>query len=55
MISTTVSVSRDRNGNDADVDSEAFVNCYSTSFRWWDYMLGTDNKVSFLVPCIERA
>jgi len=22
----------------------AFVNCYSTSFRWWDYMLGTDNK-----------
>lgn len=22
----------------------AFVNCYSTSFRWWDFVLNTDNK-----------
>jgi len=22
----------------------AFVNCYSTSFRWWDFSLGTDAK-----------
>jgi methylsterol monooxygenase len=22
----------------------AFVNNYSTSFRWWDFMLGTDTK-----------
>ncbi|KAI9635254.1 uncharacterized protein MKK02DRAFT_24942 [Dioszegia hungarica] len=27
-----------------DFHHQAFVNCYSTSFRWWDYMLGTDNK-----------
>ncbi len=22
----------------------AFVNNYSTSFRWWDWLFGTDNK-----------
>jgi methylsterol monooxygenase len=22
----------------------AFVNCFSTSFRWWDFTLGTDAK-----------
>jgi hypothetical protein len=22
----------------------AFVNNYSTSFRWWDHLLGTDDK-----------
>lgn len=22
----------------------AFVNNYSTSFRWWDHLLGTDTK-----------
>lgn len=27
-----------------DFHHMAFVNCYSTSFRWWDYSLGTDNK-----------
>ncbi|ORY23203.1 hypothetical protein BCR39DRAFT_549764 [Naematelia encephala] len=27
-----------------DFHHQAFTNCYSTSFRWWDYMLGTDNK-----------
>lgn len=27
-----------------DFHHQAFVNCYSTSFRWWDYCLGTDNK-----------
>lgn len=27
-----------------DFHHQAFVNCYATSFRWWDYMLGTDNK-----------
>lgn len=27
-----------------DFHHMAFVNCYSTSFRWWDFVLGTDNK-----------
>ncbi|RXK42503.1 methylsterol monooxygenase [Tremella mesenterica] len=27
-----------------DYHHQAFTNCYSTSFRWWDYMLGTDAK-----------
>ena len=27
-----------------DYHHMAFTNCYSTSFRWWDYLLGTDNK-----------
>jgi len=27
-----------------DYHHMAFTNCYSTSFRWWDHMLGTDNK-----------
>jgi methylsterol monooxygenase len=27
-----------------DFHHMAFVNCYSTSFRWWDYSLGTDAK-----------
>ena len=27
-----------------DFHHMAFVNCYSTSFRWWDWSLGTDNK-----------
>ena len=27
-----------------DFHHQAFVNCFSTSFRWWDYMFGTDNK-----------
>nr|ODO02766.1 methylsterol monooxygenase [Cryptococcus depauperatus CBS 7855] len=27
-----------------DFHHMAFVNCYSTSFRWWDYSLGTDSK-----------
>ncbi|GHJ90467.1 hypothetical protein NliqN6_6869 [Naganishia liquefaciens] len=27
-----------------DFHHMAFVNNYSTSFRWWDHMLGTDNK-----------
>lgn len=27
-----------------DFHHMAFVNCYSTSFRWWDFCLGTDNK-----------
>jgi methylsterol monooxygenase len=27
-----------------DFHHMAFVNCFSTSFRWWDYCLGTDNK-----------
>lgn len=27
-----------------DFHHMAFVNNYSTSFRWWDHLLGTDNK-----------
>jgi methylsterol monooxygenase len=27
-----------------DFHHMAFVNNYSTSFRWWDFMLGTDDK-----------
>lgn len=27
-----------------DYHHQAFTNCYSTSFRWWDHMLGTDTK-----------
>ncbi|CAG8468331.1 9430_t:CDS:2, partial [Ambispora gerdemannii] len=27
-----------------DYHHMAFVNCYSTSFRWWDYLCGTDSK-----------
>ncbi|KAL7424700.1 C-4 sterol methyl oxidase [Cryptotrichosporon argae] len=27
-----------------DWHHQAFTNCFSTSFRWWDYMLGTDTK-----------
>jgi methylsterol monooxygenase len=27
-----------------DFHHMAFVNCYSTSFRWWDFCLGTDSK-----------
>ncbi|ODO07199.1 methylsterol monooxygenase [Cryptococcus wingfieldii CBS 7118] len=27
-----------------DFHHAAFVNCFSTSFRWWDYSLGTDSK-----------
>ncbi|KAG6850146.1 hypothetical protein H0H93_000531, partial [Arthromyces matolae] len=27
-----------------DFHHMAFTNNYSTSFRWWDYMFGTDNK-----------
>ncbi|KAG9294692.1 hypothetical protein G9A89_008171 [Geosiphon pyriformis] len=27
-----------------DFHHMAFVNCYSTSFRWWDYLCGTDVK-----------
>ncbi|WOO78729.1 Methylsterol monooxygenase [Vanrija pseudolonga] len=27
-----------------DFHHMAFVNCFSTSFRWWDYSLGTDAK-----------
>ncbi|BFZ61375.1 C-4 sterol methyl oxidase [Saitoella coloradoensis] len=27
-----------------DYHHQAFVNCYSTSFRWWDHFLGTDKK-----------
>ena len=29
-----------------DFHHQSFVNCYATSFRWWDRMCGTDNKVS---------
>eukprot|EP01117_Protostelium_nocturnum_P011572 TRINITY_DN419_c0_g1_i1.p1 TRINITY_DN419_c0_g1~~TRINITY_DN419_c0_g1_i1.p1 ORF type:complete len:285 (+),score=101.43 TRINITY_DN419_c0_g1_i1:155-1009(+) len=27
-----------------DYHHQAFVNCYSTSFRWWDHIMGTDLK-----------
>ncbi|CAG8522453.1 2242_t:CDS:2, partial [Scutellospora calospora] len=27
-----------------DYHHYAFVNCFSTSFRWWDYLMGTDLK-----------
>ncbi|CAJ0647535.1 1740_t:CDS:2 [Entrophospora sp. SA101] len=27
-----------------DYHHMAFVNCFSTSFRWWDYLMGTDLK-----------
>ncbi|RIB08497.1 C-4 methylsterol oxidase [Gigaspora rosea] len=27
-----------------DYHHMAFVNCYSSSFRWWDYLMGTDLK-----------
>ena len=27
-----------------DYHHMAFVNCFSTSFRWWDYMMGTDGR-----------
>eukprot|EP01117_Protostelium_nocturnum_P005688 TRINITY_DN2051_c0_g1_i1.p1 TRINITY_DN2051_c0_g1~~TRINITY_DN2051_c0_g1_i1.p1 ORF type:complete len:295 (-),score=81.05 TRINITY_DN2051_c0_g1_i1:79-963(-) len=27
-----------------DFHHQAFLNCYSTSFRWWDHFLGTDTK-----------
>jgi methylsterol monooxygenase len=27
-----------------DYHHMAFVNCFSTSFRWWDHLMGTDLK-----------
>lgn len=25
-------------------NTSRFVNCYSTSFRWWDHYMGTDKS-----------
>ncbi|CCJ30613.1 unnamed protein product [Pneumocystis jirovecii] len=31
-----------------DAHHEIFVNCYSTSFRWWDHFMGTDKRYKAL-------
>ena len=39
-----------------DYHHQTSVNCFSTSFRHWDYWLGTDSKVCFCsyVSCTRR-
>ena len=38
-----------------DFHHMAFVNNYSTSFRWWDHMLGTDTKYQAYRKRIEAS
>lgn len=38
-----------------DFHHMAFVNCYSTSFRWWDHFLGTDNKYKAYKARVAKA